>query len=83
MAEFLQLGRQQPITQHGDRGGGIAYGDEWLGKESAEEEEGEIATFPTRNQTAPTIESQWDSNMAKGRWDQSLCQDSSEWALRH
>ena len=51
--------------------GGIAYGDEWLGKESAEEEEGEIATFPTRNQTAPTTESHWDSNMAKGRWDQS------------
>lgn len=31
----------------------------------------EIATFPTRNQTAPTTESHWDSNMAKGRWDQS------------
>ena len=82
MAEFLQLGRQQPLTQQGRPGEGLP-GDEWLGKESAEEEEGEIATFPTRNQTAPTIESQWDSNMAKGRWDQSLCQDSSEWALRH
>ena len=33
--------------------GGIAYEDEWLGKESAEEEEGEIAAFPTGNQTDP------------------------------
>ena len=42
-------------TRHpaGGPWGGIAYGDEWLGKESAEEEEGEIAAFPTRNQTAP------------------------------
>ena len=33
--------------------------------------EDEIAALPTGIQVVPTIESDWDYNTAKGRWDQS------------
>ena len=49
----------------------VAYGDEWLGNESAVKTEDEIAALPTGNQVVPTIEADWDYNTAKGRWDQS------------
>ena len=49
----------------------VAYGDEWLGDESAEKGEGEIAVFPTGNQAVPTTEPDWDYYTAKERWDQS------------
>ena len=49
----------------------IAYGDEWLGNESAGKREDEIATLPTEKQAVPTIEPDWNYNTAKGRWDQS------------
>ena len=49
----------------------IAYGNEWLGNESAGKREDEIATLPTEKQAVPTIEPDWNYNTAKGRWDQS------------
>ena len=49
----------------------VAYGDEWLGNESAVKTEDEIAALPTGNQVVPTIEADWDYNTAKGKWDQS------------
>ena len=52
-------------------GKAVAYGDEWLGNESVGKREDEIAALPTGNQAVPTIESDWDYNSAKGRWDQS------------
>ena len=52
-------------------GKAVAYGDEWLGNESVEKREDEIAVLPTGNQAVPTIEPDWDYNTAKGRWDQS------------
>ena len=52
-------------------GKAVAYGDEWLGNVSVGKREDEIATLPTRNQAVPTVESDWDYNTAKGRWDQS------------
>ena len=52
-------------------GTAVAYGDEWLGNVSVGKREDEIATLPTRNQAVPTVESDWDYNTAKGRWDQS------------
>ena len=52
-------------------GKAVAYGDEWLGNESVEKREDEIAVLPTGNQVVPTIEPDWDYNTAKGRWDQS------------
>ena len=45
--------------------------DEWLGNESVGKREDEIATLPTRNQAAPTVEPDWDYNTAKGRWVRS------------
>ena len=48
----------------------VAYGNEWLGNESAGKREDKIATLPTGNQVSPTIEPDWDYNTAKGRWDQ-------------
>ena len=47
------------------------YGYEWLGNESVEKGESNIASFPTGNQTVPAAESGWDYDMAKGRQDQS------------
>ena len=49
----------------------VACGDEWLGDESVEKREDEIATLPTGNQAVLTIEPDWDYNTAKGRWGQS------------
>ena len=49
----------------------VTYGDEWLGDESVEKREDEIATLPTGNQAVLTIEPDWDYNTAKGRWGQS------------
>ena len=49
----------------------VAYGDEWLGNESVEKREDEIAALPTGNQAVPITEPDWDYNTAKGRWDQS------------
>ena len=49
----------------------VAYGDERLGFESLGKREDKIATFPTGNRVVPTIETDWDYNMAKRRWDQS------------
>ena len=43
----------------------VAYGDEWLGNESVGKREDEIATLPTGNQAAPTIEPGWDYNTVK------------------
>ena len=50
---------------------GCFYGDEWLGNESVGKRENEIAALPTGNQAVPTIESDWDYNTAKERWNQS------------
>ena len=52
-------------------GKAVAYGDEWLGNESVRKREDEIATLPTGNQVALTIEPDWDYNTVKGRWDWS------------
>ena len=52
-------------------GKAVAYGDEWLDNESVGKRVDEIATLSTGNQVVPTIEPDWDYNMAKGRWDQS------------
>ena len=52
-------------------GKAVGYGDEWLGNESVGKREDEIAALPTGNQAVSTIESDWDYNSAKGRWDQS------------
>ena len=52
-------------------GKAVAYGDEWLGNVSVGKREDEIATLPTGNQVVPTIETDWDYNTAKKRWDQS------------
>ena len=52
-------------------GKAVAYGDEWLGNESVEKWEDKIAALPTGNQVVPTIEPDYDYNMAKGRWNQS------------
>ena len=52
-------------------GKAVAYGDEWLGNVSVGKREDDIAALPTRNQAVPTVESDWDYNTAKGRWDQS------------
>ena len=52
-------------------GKAVAYGDEWLGNVSVGKREDEIAVLLTRNQAVPTVESDWDYNTAKGRWDQS------------
>ena len=52
----------------------VAYGDEWLGDESAGKIEDKIATLPTGNQAVPTVELDWEHNTAKGRRDQSFCQ---------
>ena len=41
-------------------GKAVAYGDEWLGNESVEKREDEIAALPTGNQAVPTIEPDWD-----------------------
>ena len=49
----------------------VAYGDEWLGDESAGKIEDKIATLPTGNQAVPTTEPDWDYYTAKERWDQS------------
>jgi len=49
----------------------VAYGDEWLGDETAGKIEDKIATLPTGNQAVPTTEPDWDYYMAKERWDQS------------
>ena len=49
----------------------VAYGDEWLGNESAGKTEDKIATLPTGNQAVLTTEPDWDYNTAKERWDQS------------
>ena len=49
----------------------VAYGNEWLGNESAGKREDKIATLPTGNQAVPSSEPDWDYNTAKGRWDQS------------
>ena len=47
-----------------------AYGDEWLGNESAGKREDNIAILPTGNQVVPTTEPDCDYNMAKVRWNQ-------------
>ena len=52
-------------------GKAVAYGDEWLGNESVGKRENEIAALPTGIQVVLTIETDWDYNKAKGRWDQS------------
>ena len=52
-------------------GKAVAYGDEWLGNESAGKKGDDIAVFPTGNQVVPTLQPDWDYNSAKGRWDQS------------
>ena len=52
-------------------GKAVAYGDEWLGNESVGKREDEIVALPTGNQVVPTIDPDWDYNMAKGRWDWS------------
>ena len=46
-------------------GKAVAYRDEWLGNESVEERQDEIAALPTGNQAVPTIEPDWDYNSAK------------------
>ena len=48
----------------------IAYRDEWFGNESAGKREDKIVILPTGNQVVPTIEPDWDYNMAKVRWNQ-------------
>ena len=48
----------------------IAYGDEWLGSESAGKREDNIAIPPAGNQVVPTTEPDCDYNMAKVRWNQ-------------
>ena len=52
-------------------GKAVAFGDEWLSNKSVRKREDEIAALPTGIQVVPTIESDWDYNTAKGRWDQS------------
>ena len=52
-------------------GKAVAYRDEWLGNESVEERQDEIAALPTGNQAVPTTKPDWDYNSAKGRRDQS------------
>ena len=52
-------------------GKAVAYGDEWLGNESAGQREDEITALPTGNQAVPITEPDWDYNTAKERWDQS------------
>ena len=49
----------------------VAYGDEWLGNDSAGKIEDKIATLPTGNQAVLKTEPDWDYNTAKERWDQS------------
>ena len=49
----------------------VAYGDEWLGDETAGKIEDKIAALPTGNQAVPTTEPDWDYYTAKERWDQS------------
>ena len=52
-------------------GKAVAYGDEWLGNKSVGKREDKIATLPAGNQSVPTIEPDWDYNVAKAKWDQS------------
>ena len=49
----------------------VAYGDERFGNKSVGKREEEIATLPAGNQSVPTIEPDWDYNVAKAKWDQS------------
>ena len=60
-----------PDSKHRVLGKAVAYGDEWLGNESAGKREDEITALSTGNQAVPTTEPDWDYNTAKGRWDQS------------
>ena len=48
-------------------GKAVAYGDECLGNESVGKREDEITALPNGNQAVPTIEPDWDYNVAKGR----------------
>ena len=48
----------------------VAYGDGLVMNQQGKRED-EIATLPTGNQGALTIEPDWDYNTVKGRWDQS------------
>ena len=52
-------------------GKAVAYGGERLGNESVGKRKDEIAALPTGNQAVWIIESDWDYNTVKGRWDQS------------
>ena len=45
--------------------------DEWVSNESVVKRKDEIATVPIGNQVVPTVEPDWDYNVAKAKWDQS------------
>ena len=50
----------------------VAYGNEWLGKESIGKREDEITALPTGSQAVPATEPDWDYNTAKGKWESIL-----------
>ena len=54
-----------PDSKHRVLGKAVAYGDEWLGNESAGKREDEITALSTGNQAVPTTEPDWDYNTAK------------------
>ena len=53
-------------------GKAVAYGNEWLGKESIGKREDEITALPTGSQAVPATEPDWDYNTAKGKWESIL-----------